>query len=328
MTNNSKPRRVMPWGDVLKATETAPDGLLFVDKVSGVTSHDVVGAVRRLAGTRKVGHAGTLDPMATGLLTIGVGRATKLLHYLTGEKKTYRARIVLGITTTTEDAHGEVVTRADSGQLAKITPALVDTVLATFRGDILQRPSSVSAIKVAGKRAYDLVRAGEAVELASRPISIYQLERETDLLPAMAGTGLEFEILVECSAGTYIRALARDIGEVLGVGAHLTMLRRVRVGNWQVDMAHTVSQLLLMPNSLPILGMSEVCKQTFPCIEITDSECADLRFGKFIAYRDPQFFQSTISQPFAAFNNNQVIALVSKRGKQLKPDLNLASIDV
>jgi len=218
---------------------TTPEGLLLVDKPGGLTSHDVVARVRRLAGTRKVGHAGTLDPMATGLLVLGIGRATRLLTYLVGADKCYEATIRLGQQTSTDDAEGEVT----SSTAASFDVVEIEAEVAGLRGEIQQVPSAVSAIKVDGKRAYARVRAGEQVELAARAVTIDEFEIIA-VRPARAG-GLpvtDVDVRVRCSSGTYIRALARDLGRALGAGGHLTALRRTSVGPFEVGEAMTLPE--------------------------------------------------------------------------------------
>ena len=218
-----------------------PEGVLVVDKPIGWTSHDVVGRTRRLAGTRKVGHAGTLDPMATGVLVLGIGRATRLLTFLVGCDKDYTATVRLGQATVTDDAEGEVVGAPGA---AGLTAQQVEHAVAALTGDIEQVPSAVSAIKVDGKRSYARVRAGEDVRLLPRPVTVSRFvvrsvtEREVD-----GGTVLDVDVELTVSSGTYVRALARDLGESLGCGGHLTALRRTRVGGFGLDLAHTVDDL-------------------------------------------------------------------------------------
>jgi tRNA pseudouridine55 synthase len=211
----------------------AADGIVVVDKPAGWTSHDVVGRIRRLAGTRRVGHAGTLDPMATGVLVVGVGRATRLLGHLAARDKDYDATIRLGVTTTSDDADGEVVTSTDA---STVGDAAIRVAMTALTGDLEQVPSAVSAVKVDGVRAYAKVRAGEPVELKARPVQVARFElRER--------RGEELDVGVTCSTGTYVRALARDLGAALGVGAHLTALRRTRVGAIGLDRARTLDEL-------------------------------------------------------------------------------------
>ena len=212
-------------------------GLLVVDKPSGWTSHDVVGRVRRLAGTRRVGHAGTLDPMATGVLILGVERATKLLGYLALHDKAYDATIRLGVTTVTDDAEGDVLETVDASE---VSDDAIRSGVAALTGDILQSPSAVSAIKVDGKRSYARVRAGESVELPPRPVTVSRFDVRAI---RREGSVLDIDVTVECTTGTYVRALARDLGAGLGVGGHLTALRRTRVGAFTLPEARTLEQL-------------------------------------------------------------------------------------
>jgi tRNA pseudouridine55 synthase len=216
---------------------TAPSGLVIVDKPSGMTSHDVVARVRRLAGTRRVGHAGTLDPMATGVLVIGVEKATRLLGYLTLTEKTYVATIRLGQSTSTDDAEGEPTGGSPATDIA---PGALDAEIAELTGDIWQVPPGVSAIKVNGQRAYKLTRAGAAPELAARPVTVYEFS-----VTGVRNTGdfLDVDTVIRCSSGTYIRALARDLGAALGTGGHLTALRRTAVGPYRLDQARTLQDL-------------------------------------------------------------------------------------
>jgi len=202
-------------------------GLLLVDKPAGCTSHDVVGRVRRVLGTRRVGHAGTLDPMATGLLVVAVERSTKLLGHLALTDKTYLATIRLGSSTTTDDAEGAVLSAAPAQALDAVDDELIRAAVADLTGPIRQVPSSVSAIKIGGRRAYDLVRAGEHVELAARPVTIDRFDVSAF---RRAAAHIDLDAVVECTTGTYVRSLARDLGAALGVGGHLTALRRTRVG--------------------------------------------------------------------------------------------------
>ena len=251
---------------------TAP-GLLVVDKDGGMTSHDVVARVRRLAGTRKVGHAGTLDPMATGVLVLGVNRATRLLGHLLLADKSYDATIRLGTTTTTDDAEGEVVsTRPVEG----VTEAMVRTALEAFVGDIEQVPSSVSAIKVGGRRAYDLVRAGEEVRLEPRRVHIAAIDVTA---VERASGGLEARVSVRCSSGTYIRALARDLGEALGVGGHLTALRRTTLGPFGLEEARTLADLE-EGEELALVTMERVARRCFVTLDLDEQQAAAVRVGR------------------------------------------------
>ena len=243
MTTNERPRM-------------SPDsGLVIVDKPGGMTSHDVVARIRRLAGTRKVGHAGTLDPMATGVLVVGVEKATRLLGYLTLTEKEYAATIRLGQSTSTDDAEGEITGTAD---VSGVTQALLTAALARFTGEISQVPPSVSAIKVGGQRAYRLTRAGAAPELAARPVTVYEFT-VGEFRPA--GDLLDVDATVRCSSGTYIRALARDLGAALGTGGHLTQLRRTRVGGYGLDQARTLDQLA---DRFEVLPLAQAAAAAFP----------------------------------------------------------------
>ena len=254
-------------------------GLLLVDKPAGMTSHDVVSKVRKLAGTRKVGHAGTLDPMATGLLVLGIESATKLLTFIVGADKTYKATIRLGSTTVTDDREGEVLAQATAEQISAISDADILKVIASLTGVIQQVPSQVSAIKVDGERAYAKVRAGEEVELKARAVTIAKF----DVLGSIkhSETFIDLDVIVDCSSGTYIRALARDIGAALGVGGHLTELRRTRVGGFQVDQALELATA--NPEKLPLIPALDAARACLPVLEISEADELALRQGKRIA---------------------------------------------
>lgn len=245
---------------------------MIVDKPAGMTSHDVVGRCRRLFGTRKVGHAGTLDPMATGVLVVGIERATKILGLLTATDKSYSATIRLGQTTTTEDAEGEVL---QSVSAADVTDEQIDAAVAALRGDIEQVPSAVSAIKVGGQRAYKLAREGQAVELAPRPVHIGRFEV---LAARRVDDFVDVDVEVDCSSGTYIRALARDVGVALGVGGHLTTLRRTKVGRYSLDEARTLDELA--EEARLSYSLDEACLVGFPRRDLTDAESEDTRHGR------------------------------------------------
>lgn len=253
-------------------TTTGPDGLTIVDKPQGMTSHDVVARMRRLADTRKVGHAGTLDPMATGVLIIGLGRATRLLGYLSGQDKAYAATIRLGVRTVTDDSEGEPTgTTSTEG----VGEDAIRAGLAALTGDIEQVPSSVSAIKVDGRRAYHRVRAGEEVTLAARPVTVSAL----DLLDVGRPTPdlIDFDITVECSTGTYVRALARDLGNSLGVGGHLTALRRTRVGGFSIDEARTLEELADAPVTHDLAG---ALRRSFAAVSVDADTARRLGYGQ------------------------------------------------
>lgn len=261
---------------------TAP-GLLVIDKPGGMTSHDVVARVRRILGTRKVGHAGTLDPMATGVLIVGVERATRLLGHLALHDKRYEATIRLGSTTVTDDAEGAVLTVADAGAVRALDGDRVRAGCAALVGALEQRPSSVSAIKVDGRRAYDRVRAGEEVQLPTRAVvvtrfDVLDLRREGDVL--------DIDVDVECSTGTYVRALARDLGADLGVGGHLTRLRRTRVGAFGIAEALDLDRLAQVGEAA-LIPLAAVATRCFPTWPLDDEQTRAVAFGQRIAWRGP-----------------------------------------
>jgi len=259
-----------------------PTGLLFVDKPQGLTSHDVVARARRALGTRKVGHAGTLDPMATGLLTLGSDAATRLLTYLVGLDKTYETTIRLGAATTTDDAEGEVVSTADAAAVAAVTDAQLAEGIRALTGEIDQRPSAVSAIKVDGKRAYDRVRAGEEVELAARRVTISAFDvLAVRRVETLEGPAIEVDARIDCSSGTYVRALARDLGAALGIGGHLTALRRTRVGPFEVADAVTLEALAEGGPRL-LENPAAVAERLFPVLEVDAAQARDLGHGKLL----------------------------------------------
>jgi len=273
-----------------------PGGILLVDKPKGVTSHDVVAMVRRQLGTKKVGHAGTLDPMATGLMVVGIDSGTKLLSHLFGLDKQYLATIRLGQATSTDDAEGEVLAEADA---SKITKEQLQLEIEKLTGEIEQVPSSVSAIKVDGRRAYDIVRSGESVELASRRVKIYRFQLISEI--TRVDKFLEFDVLVDCSSGTYIRALARDMGQALGVGGHLRELRRTMVGEFRIDDA-TKPDELRKPMTL-----LEVATMLFPVVELGDAQAQDIIHGKRIVLEE--------SSPVAADYRGALLAILEPVGK-------------
>ncbi|MGI8612820.1 MAG: tRNA pseudouridine(55) synthase TruB [Nocardioidaceae bacterium] len=249
----------------------ADDAVLVVDKPGGMTSHDVVARVRRFAGTRKVGHAGTLDPMATGVLVLGIGRATRLLGHLMAGEKAYEATIRLGEATTSDDADGDSLGVVDATSLNR---ERIEHELAAFVGDIEQVPSSVSAIKVDGRRAYERVRAGEQVRLAGRQVQIAELAVR-DVSPA--GRRVDVDVSVTCSSGTYIRAIARDLGLATGVGGHLVRLRRTRVGAFTLDDAASLASLGDHWSTTP---MAEVARRCFPVVQVDDDQARRVRTGR------------------------------------------------
>ncbi|MEV0893376.1 tRNA pseudouridine(55) synthase TruB [Promicromonospora sp. NPDC050262] len=303
---------------------TAADGFVVVDKPQGWTSHDVVGRMRRLAGTRKVGHAGTLDPMATGVLVLGIGKATRLLTYVVGADKDYDATIRLGVATTTDDAEGTVAAVAGPDAVGRVDRAALDPAVADLTGDILQVPTSVSAIKVDGKRAYARVRAGEEVALQARPVTVSRFEvldvraatavvpdgdlgdtavddpasadpsAEPGVAPTAAEPGdgptrevpvVDVDVRVTVSSGTYVRALARDLGAALGTGGHLTALRRTRVGGYPLAGARTLEELEAQADAdgtLATLSLAEAARGTFPVRELDEAEVRALGYGQWV----------------------------------------------
>ncbi|NJQ02233.1 tRNA pseudouridine(55) synthase TruB [Streptomyces zingiberis] len=272
----------------------APDGLVVVDKPAGHTSHDVVARLRGMARTRRVGHAGTLDPMATGVLLAGVGRATRLLGHLALTDKEYTATVRLGQSTVTDDAEGEVTVSPGTAGLAGAAEpggagrAAIASAVAELTGDILQVPSKVSAVKVDGKRSYQRARSGEEFELAARPVSV-PVFAVHGVREATAGDGtgvLDVSVTVVCSSGTYIRALARDLGAALGTGGHLTALRRTRVGPYGLDGAHTLEELQEAvdaageeTNGLPVLPLADAAAAAFPRWDVDEKQARLLSNG-------------------------------------------------
>lgn len=289
----------------------AADGLLVVDKPSGWTSHDVVARARRLCATRKVGHAGTLDPMATGVLVLGIGRATRLLTFLVGCDKDYTATIRLGQATVTDDAEGEVTATSST---ADLTAEDLAAQVARLTGDIDQVPSAVSAIKVKGERAYHRARAGEQVELAARPVTVSRF----DVLATRGTTSpdgtplLDVDVEVTVSSGTYVRALARDLGAALGVGGHLTVLRRTRVGAFTLDTAHELDRLAALedPATVPVIPLAEAARAQFSVRELDDAEARAVGFGQRV-----RSAQQGRTGPVAAFApDGRLVALLDESG--------------
>jgi tRNA pseudouridine55 synthase len=284
-------------------------GLVIVDKPGGMTSHDVVARIRRLAGTRKVGHAGTLDPMATGVLVVGIEKATRLLGYLTLTEKEYAATIRLGQSTNTDDAEGEITATATAAGVSAETLA---KEVARLTGEILQVPPAVSAVKVGGQRAYKLTRAGAAPELAPRPVTVHEF---TVTATRAAGDRLDVDATVRCSSGTYIRALARDLGAALGTGGHLTRLRRTRVGGYGIERASTLEQLA---ERFDVLPLEDAAAAAFPRRDLTTDEARRLATGARLpaAADAPAAGQG----PVAAFApDGRLIALVTEESGQARP---------
>ncbi len=291
-----------------------PDGLVIVDKPAGWTSHDVVARMRRLAGTRRVGHAGTLDPMATGVLVLGIEKATRLLGHLALTRKVYDATIRLGQTTVTDDAEGEVTAATSTERLAD---ADVLAAVGPLTGEIMQVPSSVSAIKVNGVRSYARVRSGDEVKLAARPVTVYEFtvhqirraKAETDVI--------DLDVTVACSSGTYIRALARDLGAALGVGGHLTALRRTQVGPYGLAQAHTLDELAevaAQAQPLPVLSLAAAAAVAFPRYDVDGEQAKTIAHGGFLP--SPGLGEG----PIAVFGpDGAFLALVEERGERAKP---------
>lgn len=286
-------------------------GILLVDKPQGITSHDVVSRMRRLAGTRKIGHAGTLDPMATGLLLLGVDSATRLLHHLVGLDKQYLATIRLGWGTTSDDAEGEALAAASAAQLAAIGDEAVADGMAALTGVIEQVPSSVSAVKIDGKRAYQRVREGETVQIAARTVTVSAFEllalRRTD-------ASIDLDVRVDCSSGTYIRALARDLGAALGVGGHLTALRRTRIGAFGVVEAGELADYVVADR---LIAPADAARRVLPVVELGEQEAIDLGHGKRIGVPEGSAFAK--GEPIAAIApDGRLVAIVERSGGQLK----------
>lgn len=302
----------------------APDGLLVVDKPAGWTSHDVVGRARRLCGTRKVGHAGTLDPMATGVLVLGIGRATRLLTFLVGCDKDYTATIRLGQTTVTDDAEGEVTSAVP---VEGLTDEAVAAAVTGFTGEIDQVPSAVSAIKVNGERAYHRVRAGESVELAARRVTVSRFavvaRRDGEGIPGIPGMPgipgvpvVDLDVEVTVSSGTYVRALARDLGRELGVGGHLTALRRTRVGAFSLDRAHGLEDLGLLsgPEAMPVLQLAEAARSQFAVRELSAEESTAVGYGQRV-----DSLEAGRVEPVAAFApDGRLVAMLDESGHKAK----------
>ncbi|MGV1035848.1 MAG: tRNA pseudouridine(55) synthase TruB [Candidatus Nanopelagicales bacterium] len=290
------------------------DGLVIVDKPSGWTSHDVVARMRQIAGTRRVGHAGTLDPMATGVLVCGIGKATKILGRVSGSTKAYEATIRLGIATTTDDAEGEVVSVADALAVAADRESL-DEQITALTGPIMQRPSAVSAIKVDGKRAYERVRAGEGVTLAARPVIIERFDvdavRVSEDVDGKAVVDLD--VRIECSTGTYVRALARDLGDALGVGGHLTALRRTRVAGFGIDHASTLVEL---EHELTVTPLAQACAGLFASVVVNHADAVRISHGGRIDWPNGLASDDTV----AVYGPEQrILALAECKDNKLAP---------
>lgn len=272
-----------------------------------MTSHDVVSRIRRLARTRRVGHAGTLDPMATGVLVLGVEKATRLLGHLTLTEKAYDATIRLGESTVTDDAEGEVVSSADASGLSFDS---VRTEISVLTGEIMQVPSAVSAIKIDGQRSYARVRSGEDVSLPARPVTVFSF----DLLASrVVGSSLDLDVSVRCSSGTYIRALARDLGTALGVGGHLTALRRTAVGAFTLKDAVPLDDLLESGENPVSLPLADAAAMTFVRRDLDEEAAERIVHGRFLS-------ASGAAGPVAVFGpDGTFLALVEDTGDQARP---------
>lgn len=281
----------------------ATSGIVVVDKPVGMTSHDVVARLRRFFGTRKVGHAGTLDPMATGVLVAGIERGTKLLAHLVAEDKVYETTIRLGASTTTDDAEGATV---DTHDASGVTDEAIRAEVAKLTGTIMQVPSKVSAIKIDGRRAHELVRAGEEVDIPAREVTIHafdlgEIRRD--------GEFVDVDARVHCSSGTYIRSLGRDLGAALGVGGHLIALRRARVGAFSLTDARTLEQL---ENSAELsLSLDDALIRVWPVLNVTADEYDALAMGKWLEPRGLKGVHAAVGP------DGRAVALVKEKGKRL-----------
>ena len=293
--------------------DPAEDGILVVDKPSGWTSHDVVARARRLCGTRKVGHAGTLDPMATGVLVLGVGRATRLLTFLVGCDKDYRATVRLGQSTLTDDAEGDVTAAVGA---AGIDRDAVVAAAEALTGDIEQVPSAVSAIKVKGERAYHRVRGGESVELAARPVTVSRFLVGAARADVVDGTPvLDVDIEVTVSSGTYVRALARDLGAALGCGGHLTALRRSRVGGFRLEQAHPLADLEARQGErMPVTPLAEAARAAFVVREVDEADARTLSYGQ----RLPSAVPGRVEPVAAMAPDGTLVAMLDESGPRAR----------
>ena len=285
------------------ADQLSRAGVVVVDKPAGMTSHDVVARLRRIFGTRKVGHAGTLDPMATGVLVAGIERGTKLLAHLVADDKVYSTTIRLGSATSTDDAEGDVLGEADAGHL---TDDQIMAQVAALTGEIMQVPSKVSAIKIDGKRAHEIVREGKGVEIPPRPVTIFSFDVSAI---RREGTFVDIDARVHCSSGTYIRSLARDMGEALGVGGHLTALRREASGPFTLEHARTLDEL--EDDAALSLTLDEALTTAWPVLEVTTDEYAALAMGKWLEPRGLAGVHAAVGP------DGRAVALVKEKGSRL-----------
>ncbi|MBC7723648.1 MAG: tRNA pseudouridine(55) synthase TruB [Burkholderiaceae bacterium] len=304
---------------------TTASGILLLDKPAGITSHDAVSRTRKLADTRKVGHAGTLDPMATGLLVLGINSSTRLLTFVVGLDKEYFATIRLGSTTITDDHEGDLLDSAPAGAVAAVTEEAIARGIAELTGDIDQVPSAVSAIKVDGRRSYALVRAGETVELRSRAVTVAAFELlDVRLVTEGAAIHLDLDVRVECSSGTYIRALARDLGTDLGVGGHLTALRRTRIGPFRIADAATLES---MDVAASLRSPADVASTLFPTVDLDTQQVVDLTHGKRIVLDGAA--ERYGARPVAALGpDGRLVGLLDVAGPKAKPIVNFPTSEV
>lgn len=290
-------------------------GLVVVDKPANWTSHDVVAKLRGVFGTRKVGHAGTLDPLATGVLLVGVNKATRLLNYLVGVDKTYVAVIRLGQNTVTDDCAGELL---DSFSVSHVSDEMILQASCQFLGDILQVPSSVSAIKVAGKRAYSRVFSGEEVVLSARPVHVSSFVVDE----IRRDEHVDVVVSVVCSSGTYIRALARDLGASLGVGGHLVYLRRLQVGVYGVEVAKTLDQISAgcVVGGESFLDLSSVARSLFRVRDLSEAQVRAVSFGQFVESDVFGLVEGSCGQPYAGFSpEGEFVAVMKNEGELARP---------
>ena len=296
----------------LDKEENSLNGFLIIDKPSGMTSHSVVHQIRKITNTKKVGHAGTLDPDATGVLVVGLGKATRLITYLVCDNKTYQATIRLGQSTSTDDREGEILKTVDCSNLDENE---INSVILNFIGDIDQIPSAVSAIKINGQKAYDLVRKGEKVELKPRKIHISAIDIHEI---KKVNSYIDLNLTIHCSSGTYIRALARDIGEQLKVGGHVTNLRRLQSGQWNISDAKKIEELKV--DNLPLISMAEIATTMFPSVKVEFEEIQDLIHGRYVRKtHEPAETIALIDK------KPSLVALAHGDGVMLKPQIVFAT---
>lgn len=296
----------------LDKEENSLNGFLIIDKSSGMTSHSVVHQIRKITNTKKVGHAGTLDPDATGVLVVGLGKATRLITYLVTDNKTYQATIRLGQSTSTDDREGEILKTVDCSNLDENE---INSVILNFIGDIDQIPSAVSAIKINGQKAYDLVRKGEKVELKPRKIHISAIDIHEI---KKVNSYIDLNLTIHCSSGTYIRALARDIGEQLKVGGHVTNLRRLQSGQWNISDAKKIEELKV--DNLPLISMAEIATTMFPSVKVEFEEIQDLIHGRYVRKtHEPAETIALIDK------KPSLVALAHGDGVMLKPQIVFAT---